>query len=339
MNKQSIAVLGGGSWGATLASYLVGRGHDVSLWEFVPAVADRLQKLRTLSTLPQLKLPQQVAVTNKISEALQGRQIVLCVVPSHTIRATFSSPEARRSLPAKALVINASKGIEEGSNATISQVIRESFPSAGDIVILSGPSHAEEVAMGQPVVLVSASQSPAAAERVSEIFLSDTFRVYTSNDPTGVELGGALKNIYALASGIIDGLSLGDNTKAALMSRGLMEMTRLGSAMGAHRITFFGLSGLGDLIVTCSSKHSRNRLLGEKIGSGKTLNEALAEMTMVAEGVNAARSAYNLGRELKVELPIINEMYEVLFKNKSPRESIKDLMHRHVGAEMEGIAL
>jgi glycerol-3-phosphate dehydrogenase (NAD(P)+) len=189
------------------------------------------------------------------------------------------------------------------------------------------------------VALVSASKSKESAVRVQKLFASDIFRVYTNDDPVGVELGGSLKNIYAVACGIIDGLKLGDNTKAALLTRGLLEMTRLGTAMGAQTLTFFGLSGLGDLIVTCNSKHSRNRLVGEKIGSGKTLKQALSEMTMVAEGVNSTQSAYDLAQAKKVEVPIINEMVRVLFENKSPRDSIKDLLARQMGAEMEGIVL
>lgn len=337
MNKEKIAVLGGGSWGATLAAHLSKNGHDIVIWEYAPDVAAHLKSKRSLKTLPQLKLPPQVQVTNNLTEALSSRDVVLCVVPSHTVRATFESCRKSGQLKKGALVIAASKGIENQTHATMSQIISETFPESGAIVILSGPSHAEEVAMGQPVVLVSASQSVTAAERVRDMFSSTAFRVYISSDPVGVELGGALKNVYALACGMIDGLGLGDNTKAALMTRGLAEMTRLGQAMGAQPLTFFGLSGLGDLIVTCGSKHSRNRSLGEKIGSGKSLEVALQEMTMVAEGVNTTRSAHSLAEKKKVDAPIINETYKILFENKAPQDSIKDLMTRQVGAEMEGI--
>jgi glycerol-3-phosphate dehydrogenase (NAD(P)+) len=237
------------------------------------------------------------------------------------------------------LIICASKGLENETNVRMSEVISNVFTKAGDIVTLSGPSHAEEVALGQPVALVAASTSAAAAKQVSEIFNTETFRVYTSSDPVGVELGGALKNVYAVASGIVDGLKLGDNTKAALMSRGLLEMTRLGNALGAKTVTFFGLSGLGDMIVTCGSKHSRNRRLGEMIGQGKTLIEALAAMTMVAEGVNALKSAAALAAKKKIDMPIVQEMSRVLFENKPPRQSIKDLMARQAGVEMEGVTL
>ena len=339
MKKERIAVLGGGTWGATLAAHLFKQGHDVAVWEFVKDVADYLKSKRSLKTLPDLKLPAQIQITNDLAEALSGRDVILSVTPSHAVRSTFTAAKATGRLRDGALVISASKGIENGSFSTMSQIISQVFPGLGELVILTGPSHAEEVALGQPVALVAASKSKAASERVSDMFSADVFRVYTGSDPVGTELGGSLKNVYAVACGIIDGLKMGDNMKAALMTRGLTEMARLGNVMGAKTMTFFGLSGLGDLIVTCGSKHSRNRSLGEKIGSGKTLKAALAEMTMVAEGVITTEAAYHLGRSKKVELPIVNETYKILFENKPPRDSIRDLMSRQVGAEMEGIAV
>lgn len=236
-------------------------------------------------------------------------------------------------------MISASKGIETKSLKTMSQVIHEIFTEGGDIVILSGPSHAEEVAVGYPAALVAASSSSVAARRVQDLMKSNLFRIYTSNDPLGVELGGSLKNVYALGCGIVDGLKLGDNVKAALMTRGLAEMTRLGIKMNAAPLTFFGLSGLGDLIVTCNSTHSRNRRLGEMIGQGLTLAQALKKMTMVAEGVKTTESAHMLALKKNVEMPIVAEMQKVLFENKPPRDSLKDLMAREVGEEMEGIVL
>jgi glycerol-3-phosphate dehydrogenase (NAD(P)+) len=337
--QNRIAVLGGGSWGATLANHLANNGHAVTIWEFVPEVAVHLQKTRSLKTLPMLKLNATIVVTNDMAAALKDANVILSVVPSHTVRSTFERAKGSGVLKPGALVISASKGIENETYLTMSQVIKGLFPEAGDIVILSGPSHAEEVAMGQPVALVAASASKTANIKVQSIFAAEKFRIYTSDDPIGVELGGALKNIYAVATGIIDGLQYGDNTKAALMTRGLLEMTRIGNALGAKTVTFFGLSGLGDMIVTCGSQHSRNRMVGEKVGSGKTLEQAMKEMTMVAEGVTTAKSAYNLARAKNVEVPIINEIYRVLFENKSPKGSIKDLLAREVGAEMEGIVL
>src|SRR5258708_3890653 len=284
MIKEKMAFLGGGSWGATLAAHAAQQGHEVLIWEFIKEQAEVLKNKRTLPTLPELKLPANVHVTNDIADAVKNVHMIFSVVPSHTVRSTFQS--AKPYLKKGCFVVSASKGIETDSLLRMSQVITEIFPDVGDIVILSGPSHAEEVALGQPVALVAASSSKPAAERIRGVMASESFRIYTSSDPIGVELGGALKNVYAVACGVVDGLALGDNTKAALMTRGLLEITRLGGKLGARALTFFGLSGLGDLIVTCTSKHSRNRLVGERIGSGKTLQRALSEMTMVAEGVH-----------------------------------------------------
>ncbi|MCB4757413.1 MAG: NAD(P)-dependent glycerol-3-phosphate dehydrogenase [Elusimicrobia bacterium] len=338
-NKEKIAVLGGGAWGSTLAAHLAEYDHDVFLWEFSPEVAEQLKTARTLKTIPKLRLPRDVQVTHRIDEAVKGRNIVVCAVPSHTVRPTFTALSENKLLPKNALVIIATKGLERNTDERMSEIIRVLLPGLNDLVTFTGPSHAEEIVLGQPVVMVAASESPEVAHRVRSLFMSDKFRIYTSRDTIGVELGGALKNIYALACGIVDGLGLGDNVKAALMTRGLVEMTRLGTALGAKAVTFFGLSGLGDLIVTCNSRHSRNRLLGEKIGSGKSFEEAMSEMTMVAEGVNTTRSAHHLAQRHGVEAPIINEMHQVLFENKSPRDSIKDLMSRQVRSEMEGIVL
>jgi len=339
MTPERIAVLGGGSWGATLAAQLALNKHDVMIWEFDPKVAERLSTDRSLATLPELKIPESIQITNTLADALKGRRLVLSVTPSQTVRATFQAAVKTGTFEPGSLVISASKGLEDGTFATMSQIIRETFPAVGDIVILSGPSHAEEVATRKPVALVSASSSQKAAERVQDVFVSDLFRVYTSDDALGVELGGSLKNIYAVACGVVDGLDLGDNTKAALLTRGLAEMTRLGNAMGAKTPTFYGLSGLGDLIVTCGSRHSRNRLLGEKVGSGKTLAQALGEMTMVAEGVVTCRAAQQLAQDRGVNMPIVNEMYQILFAGKPARDSIKDLMTRQTRAEMEGIVV
>ncbi len=340
MTPEKITILGGGSWGATLGSQLSLNGHRVSLWEFVPEVAKKLKEERILKTLPNFRLDKDVRVSNDMSEVLKEADIVFCVVPSHTVRATFASKAAQKYLNRGALVVIATKGIETDSDKRMSEIVRESCPNVGDIVILSGPSHAEEVSEGKPVVLVAASTSTAAAHRVRDMFNAEQFRVYVSDDPTGVELGGSLKNVYALACGIADGLSLGDNIKAALISRGLIEMTRLGVSLGAQTFTFFGLSGLGDLIVTSNSRHSRNRHLGELIGKGSTLREALAQMTMVAEGVNTTKSGYQLSQIHKIDTPIINEMYQVLFEDKSPNASLRDLMARNVRTEeMEGLVI
>jgi glycerol-3-phosphate dehydrogenase (NAD(P)+) len=337
--KNLICVLGGGSWGSTLAMVFAKNGHDVHLWEFVPSAAELLKKTRRLKTLPQLVLPEEVIVTPHIEEALDHATVLIGAVPSHTVRSTFELVKKSGGLPKECLVVSVTKGLELESHLTMSRVINAVFPDLADIVILSGPSHAEEVAELKPVALVAAARNKEAAKRVQTIVSNDVVRVYESDDPLGVELSGSIKNIYAVACGIVDGLGLGDNTKAALQARGLVELTRLGTALGAKPMTFFGLAGLGDMIVTCNSRHSRNRLLGEKIGRGKTLEAALAEMTMVAEGVNTTKSAHFLAHSKGVEVPIINEMYKVLFQNKSPRDSIRDLMTRQLRTEMEGISL
>jgi glycerol-3-phosphate dehydrogenase (NAD(P)+) len=339
MSAEKVAVLGGGTWGATLAAHLSTVGHDVAIWEFAPEVAAHLERERSLKTLPQLKLPVSILVSNDMGRVLTERSVVLSVTPSHAVRPTFENAVKSGMLQDGAMVISASKGIENNTFLTMSQIISQVFPKAGDIAILTGPSHAEEVADGQPVALVAACTSATGQARVKNLFSSDKFRVYTGADTVGAELGAALKNVYAVACGIVDGLGLGDNTKAALMTRGLAEMARLGQKMGAKPVTFFGLSGLGDLIVTCGSRHSRNRSLGEKVGQGNTLEQALKQMTMVAEGVNATRSAHNLSMAKHVDMPIVTEVYKILFENKPPRDSIRDLMSRNVGPEMEGIAL
>jgi len=339
MTEPKIAVLGGGSWGSTLATRLAKNGQDVAIWEFNPEVAKKLERDRTLETLPALRLPSSVYVTSNLKEALKGRRILVSATPSHTVRSTFQAAMDTGVLEQGIMVVSTSKGIENDTHLRMSEIISEVFPGVGDIVILAGPSHAEEVAQGQPVALVAASNSGAACEQTKKLFGAETMRIYTSDDPVGVELGGALKNVYALAGGIADGLKLGDNVKAALITRGLAEITRLGKTLEAKTLTFFGLSGLGDLIVTCGSRHSRNRKLGEMIGKGKSLKEALSEMTMVAEGVKTTESAYQLAKTKQVDVPIINEIYMILYEDKPPQTSLKDLMARQAGAEMEGIIL
>ncbi|MFN0116755.1 MAG: NAD(P)H-dependent glycerol-3-phosphate dehydrogenase [Elusimicrobiota bacterium] len=339
MKKEKIAVLGGGSWGATLAAHLGNLGHDVMIWEFVKEVADYLEKNRHLKTLPHLKLPSSIKVSNDLSFVLKDRPIILCVVPSPAVRSTFEACQKTGMVNPGTIIINASKGIENQTFLTMTQVVSSVLKNAGDLVAFSGPSHAEEIALGKPAVLVAASKSNEAAERTKNMFLSENFRVYTSQDPLGVQLGGAIKNVFAVACGVIDGLKLGDNTKAALMTRGLIEMARIGKSFGAETLTFFGLSGLGDLIVTCASQHSRNRLLGDKIGSGKSVETALSEMTMVAEGYYTAKSAFMLAKKNNIDAPIIEETYKILYEKTSPQDSMKRLMSRQVGAEMEGLVL
>jgi glycerol-3-phosphate dehydrogenase (NAD(P)+) len=326
------AVLGGGSWGITLAAHLSRGPHQVRLWEFNPERAARLHVEREDPIiLPGITLPELVRVTSDMENAIEGAESVVYVVPSHTLRST--AQRAAAFWPKDALSIIAAKGLEENTLKRMDEVLEECLPKGSAIVVLSGPSHAEEVARFQPTALVAASRQASAAAKAQFLFHADPLRVYTSADVAGVGLGGSLKNVIALAAGILDGLGLGDNTKAALMTRGLHEITRLGTSLGASPQTFAGLTGMGDLFVTCMSRHSRNRLLGEKIGKGLTLEAALKEMVMVAEGVRTARAAFVLARRVGVEVPIIDQVNRVLFEDVPALECLKTLMARNAKPE------
>jgi len=336
--NERVAVLGAGSWGATLAVLLADKGYDVSLWEFDPKAAASLAATRRLGILPELEAPASILVTNDLAEALQRRPIVVSATPSHTVRATMASVKKTGMLDPRAVIVSVSKGLEEKTLKRMSQVIADELRiPAKRVAALSGPSHAEEVCQHLPTAVVAAAQEGALASRVKALFETDFFRVYALTDLTGVELGGTLKNIFAIACGISDGLELGDNSRAAILTRGLNEMTRIGVKMGGDMLTFFGLSGMGDLIVTCLSQHSRNRQLGEKIGRGKSAAQALSEMIMVAEGMKTAPSALKLAQKLKLDTPVIREIYEVLYKGKDPETSLHDLMHRQTKSEWQGL--
>jgi len=331
---MKLCVLGAGSWGIALSAHLHRAGHDIRLWEHDPARAELLQQTRENKILlPGILLPANIFVTSRMQEALEGREGVVLVVPSHVVRPTLQ--KAATAWPKGAWVACATKGLEEQSHLRMSQVLKEYIKDDNLISVLSGPSHAEEVSRKMPTTVVAASTQPALSKTVQGVFHSDYFRVYTSTDVLGVELGGSLKNVIAIAAGISDGLGLGDNSKAALMTRGLHEITRLGLALGAQPQTFAGLAGMGDLIVTCCSRHSRNRLLGEKIGKGASLEQALAEMVMVAEGVKSSHAAVDLAQKAKVEVPITEEVYQVLFKNKTAKDAVKSLMARAARTEQD----
>ncbi len=331
---MKLCVLGAGSWGIALSAHLHRAGHDIRLWEHDPARAELLQQTRENKILlPGILLPANIFVTSRMQEALEGREGVVLVVPSHVVRPTLQ--KAATAWPKGAWVACATKGLEEQSHLRMSQVLKEYIKDDNLISVLSGPSHAEEVSRKMPTTVVAASTQPALSKTVQGVFHSDYFRVYTSTDVLGVELGGSLKNVIAIAAGISDGLVLGDNSKAALMTRGLHEITRLGLALGAQPQTFAGLAGMGDLIVTCCSRHSRNRLLGEKIGKGASLEQALAEMVMVAEGVKSSHAAVDLAQKAKVEVPITEEVYQVLFKNKTAKDAVKSLMARAARTEQD----
>ncbi len=339
---MNITILGGGSWGIALAVLLCGKNHSVRMWEFSPKDAAMLREKREhVLKLPGIKIPQDVIITSDIKEAIDSSEFVLCVVPSQTMRKTcktlVASVEASTLNAVKGWII-ASKGIECTTLKLMTEVLVEEIPGlTGDkLVVLSGPSHAEEVSRNIPTTVVAASESQELASRIQKECSTDTFRIYTNNDPRGVELAASVKNVIALAAGICDGLGLGDNTKGALLTRGMAEIVRLGHKMGAAEQTFFGLAGVGDLITTCISKHSRNRNMGELIASGLTLEQALGKMVMVAEGVETAKSAYALAQRYQIEMPITTEVYKTLFEGKPVKEAVRDLMMRESKPERWG---
>lgn len=332
--KKSIAVLGAGSWGTALSVLLSANGHEVFLWEFFEERIDQIVSTReNPDFLPGVKIPEEIIISSDLEECIVNRDMILLTVPSHVVRSVCERfPEDLKGNP---LLVSGCKGIENETLLRVSEIIKDTQPNISDqrIVILSGPSHAEEVGRRVPTAVTAASVSREAANIVQNIFMNPSFRIYTNKDVVGVELGGSLKNVIAIASGISDGVGFGDNTKAALLNRGIVEITRLGTAMGADRITFAGLSGMGDLIVTCTSRHSRNRYLGEQIGKGKNLNEVKNEMVQVVEGVRTTRSVFDLAKKFKVEMPISNEVYKVLFEEKNPKDAVYDLMTRNPKSE------
>lgn len=331
---MNIAILGAGSWAIALSALLQKRKHNVSMWEFNPAVAAKLAVERELpSKLPGITIPAPVAITADIALAVDGADIVVAAVPSQTMRATMRRLAA--SLPQKRLAaingfVVVAKGIETNTLRLMSDVLLEELPAltVNRIAVLSGPSHAEEVSRDILTAVVVASENQSLALRVQEAFSTETFRVYTNPDMRGVELSGSVKNVIAIAAGMCDGLGLGDNTKGALLTRGIAEMMRLGRKLGAQPSTFSGLAGIGDLITTCTSRHSRNKKMGELIASGLTLEEALGKMTMVAEGVETTKSVYALAKKLDIEMPITQEVYKTLFEGKNVRLAARELMIR-----------
>lgn len=328
-----LGCVGAGSWGTTLAVYLARLGQQVHLLPHSPQQIERLRSDReNRRYLPGVPFPDSLTVAESIDEVL-ALPVVLIATPTQHIRATLSA--ATTGPEAGTLFVNSSKGIERNSLLRVSEIVTSLFDiDSSRVVTLSGPSHAEEVSRSDPAALVAGSASIENAEMVQDLFSSDSLRVYTSDDIVGVELGGSLKNVIALCAGIVDGLEFGDNTKAAVITRGLAELTRLGEALGARRETFSGLSGLGDLVVTCWSSHSRNRYVGEQIGRGRTLDDVIAAMSMVAEGVATTESARQLSQRAGVEMPIVNQVHQILFEEKNPRDAIVELMARRTKQEV-----
>ena len=326
MSEMNIAVIGDGGWGTTLAIHLSKKGFKTRLWGAFPEYIKLLkEKKENVKFLPGIKIPESIFITSSLDEALDKATLVILAVPSQHMRGAAARLKVYDLK--NVLFVNCAKGIENETLKRMSEVVQEVLKPK-EQAVLSGPTIALEVVNCVPTTIVSASVDVVVAKRVQDIFMTDTFRVYTNSDVTGVELGGALKNIVAIAAGISDGLGFGTNSKAALLTRGLAEMVRLGDAMGARRETFYGLSGIGDLTTTCISQYSRNRWFGEEIGRGRALREILKETEMAIEGLATTKSAYGLAKKHKVDMPITEEIYKVLYENKNPRVAVHDLMTR-----------
>ncbi len=326
-----IGIIGAGTWGTALGLVLYGNGHQVTLWSAFSEDAKELDKKREHKNLPGVRLPGDMEFTDSMEQAMEEKEVLVLAVPSIYVRST--AKEMAAFCRAGQVIVNVAKGIEEDSLLTLSQVIEEELPNA-DVAVLSGPSHAEEVSRGVPTTCVAGASKRELAEMVQNLFMSPKFRVYISPDVLGIELGGALKNVIALAAGIADGLEYGDNTKAALITRGIHEIGRLGMKMGGASETFGGLSGIGDLIVTCASMHSRNRRAGILMGQGYSVEEAMSQVDMAVEGVYSAKAAWKLAREYRVSMPIVEQVNQVLFEGKDPAEAVRELMMRDKTSEM-----
>ena len=323
---KKVSVIGAGSWGSALAVLLANNGHEVTLWTHDPHEIEMLStKREQVEKLPGVKLPDNIMIEADLKTALTDEDVVVMAVPSPVVRmvAKQMSPFIKDGQ----IIVNVAKGIEDVTYKTLSDIIEEEIPNA-EVCVLSGPSHAEEVGRGIPTTVVVGAKNKETAEMLQDVFMNKVFRVYTSSDIVGIELGGALKNVIALAAGTVDGLGYGDNTKAALMTRGIAELTRLGEALGGKPETFSGLTGVGDLIVTCTSVHSRNRKAGYLMGKGMTAEEAMKEVKMVVEGVYSAKAALGLAKKCNVAVPIVEAVNRVLFENADPKEEVSNLLLR-----------
>lgn len=330
-----VSVIGAGSWGTALAVVLQKNGNDVTVWSAIASEIEMLQEKREhASKLPGVKLSEEIAFTTDLQSAIQGRDLLVLAVPSVFTRGTAHN--MKEFVEPGQIVVNVAKGIEESTLMTLVDIIEEEIPQA-EVAVLSGPSHAEEVGRELPTTCVVGAHSKKTAEYIQNIFMNEVFRVYTSPDILGIELGGSLKNVIALAAGMADGLGYGDNTKAALITRGIAEIGRLALVMGAKYETLSGLTGIGDLIVTCASQHSRNRRAGILIGQGKSMQEAMDEVQMVVEGVYSAKAAVGLAEKYQVPMPIIEQVNQVLFYDKPVKEAVQELMLRDKKAEHEDL--
>ncbi len=335
---EKVAVLGAGSWGTALALVLADNGHDVYLWA---KNEERMNELNTQHTnsryLPGIVLPERIKGTTSLKKAIQGAETIIIAVPTKAIREVAGLIVQAAEAPVT--IVHVSKGIEPNSLLRISEMIEQEIPDKNlkDVVVLSGPSHAEEVILRHPTTVTVSSKSADAAQKIQDLFMNQNFRVYTNPDIIGVEIGGALKNIIALAAGISDGLGYGDNAKAALITRGLAEIARLGTKMGANPLTFSGLAGIGDLIVTCTSVHSRNWRAGNMLGQGKKLDEVLDSMGMVVEGVRTTKAGQQLSEKYDVQMPITNALFQILFEQQDPKKAVDELMARVKKHELDDL--
>lgn len=329
-----VTVIGGGSWGIAIAVLLHKNGHEITVWSALEKEIKMLREKHENVMLPGVVLPDDISYTTEDKEAVEGKDLLVMAVASAYTRQTAHRLSSLVAPGQK--ILNVAKGIEEHTMMTQSQIVEQEIPQA-DVAVMSGPSHAEEVGKGIPTSIVVGAKSKATAEYIQNLFMNEVFRVYISPDVLGMELGGSLKNVVALAAGIADGLGYGDNTKAALITRGITEIKRLGIAMGGRAETFSGLTGIGDLIVTCASMHSRNRRAGILIGQGKTYEEAMAEVQMVVEGVYSAKAAMELAEKYHVQMPIIEQVNKVLFEGKSASQAVKELMMRDKKEEISDI--
>ena len=330
-----ISVIGSGGWGIALAILLHNNGHNLTIWSFDKKEAEELKITRENKTkLANILIPENIEVTNDLKVAVEDKDILVLAVPSKAVRSVSKS--LKNIIKDKQIIVNVAKGLEEDTLETMTNIIEEELAEKNpEVAVLSGPSHAEEVGKGIPTTCVVSAHNKTLTLYLQNIFMNPSFRVYTSPDMIGVEIGGALKNVIALAAGIADGLNYGDNTKAALITRGIKEIATLGVAMGGEQSTFYGLTGLGDLIVTCASMHSRNRRAGILLGQGKTLDEAIKEVNMVVEGVYSAKSALMAAKKYNVEIPIIEQVNAVLFENKNAAEAVNELMIRDKKLEIQ----
>lgn len=336
--QPRIGVVGGGAWGTALAKLLADKGFVLDLWVFESEVREQIEKNRENKIfLPDVKLPENIIPSNDIEIVVKEKDLVLVVVPSHCMRDVAG--QMKNFINPGTIVVTASKGIENKTHMTMTQILAEKidFLPKENFAVLSGPSFAREVANNVPTVVAASSTSRDVSEYVQNIFSCPTFRVYVNDDPIGTQIGGAMKNVVAIAAGICDGMQMGLNPRAALITRGLTEMNRLGTKLGADPLTLAGLAGVGDLLLTCTGELSRNYTLGRQIGEGKKLDDIISEMRMVAEGVKTTRSVYNLSKKLGVDLPICNEVYFVLFKGHSVKETVERLMNRSLKHELDGV--